>query len=394
MNRTRLFGMLAGAAAAALTVSPVYAQTDVKFALDWKFEGPSAPYFVAIDKGYYKAEGLNVTIDSGPGSVAGIARVAAATYPIGFFDINSLVKFRDQNPDKKVQAVLMMYDKPAFAIGTTAKTGIVKPKDLEGRVLGAPAADGAFAQWKAFVKENGIDESKVKIENVGFPVREPMLAEGKVDAITGFSFSMYYNLLQKGIKPEDIKVMLMADHGLVLYGNAIMVNPDYAKANPQVVAGFVRATIKGVLDTVLQKGIKPEDIKVMLMADHGLVLYGNAIMVNPDYAKANPQVVAGFVRATIKGVLDTVKDPDTAIKSVMTRNETGDPKIELDRLKMSLRDNFVTPWVRANGFGGVDMARLAKSIDQIALTYEFKNRPTAQDIFTSQYLPPAAERKL
>jgi NitT/TauT family transport system substrate-binding protein len=338
MHMIRLFGVLAGAAAAALAASPASADTDVKFALDWKFEGPAAPYFVAIDKGYYKAEGLNVTIDSGPGSVAGIARVAAGTYPLGFFDINSLVKFQDQNPDKRVQAVLMIYDKPPFAIATTAKTGIAKPKDLEGKVLGAPAADGAFAQWKAFVKENGIDESKVKVENVGFPVREPMLADGKVDAITGFSFSMHYNLLQKGLKPEDIKTMLMADHGLVLYGNAIMVNPDYAKANPKV--------------------------------------------------------VAGFVRATIKGVLETIKDPDAAIKSVMARNETGDPKIELDRLKMSLRDNFVTPWVRANGFGDVDMARLAKSIDQIALTYDFKNRPKAEDIFTSQYLPPAADRKL
>src|SRR5215510_7593993 len=337
MDRIRLFGMLAGAAAA-LVASPVSAQTDVKFALDWKFEGPAAPYFVAIDKGYYKAEGLNVTIDSGPGSVAGIARVAAGTYPIGFFDINSLVKFQDQNPDKKVQAVLMIYDKPPFAIATTAKTGITKPKDLEGRVLGAPAADGAFAQWKAFVQENGIDASKVKIENIGFPVREPMLADGKVDAITGFSFSMHYNLLQKGLKPEDIKTMLMADYGLVLYVNAIMVNPEYAKAYPKV--------------------------------------------------------VAGFVKATIRGVLDTIKDPDAAIKSVMTRNETGDPKIELDRLKMSLRDNFVTPWVKANGFGGVDMARLAKSIDQIGLTYEFKSRPKAEDIFTSEYLPPASERKL
>jgi NitT/TauT family transport system substrate-binding protein len=165
-----------------------------------------------------------------------------------------------------------------------------------------------------------------------------MLADGKVDAIAGFSFSMYYNLLQKGLKPEDIKILLMADHGLVLYGNAVMVNPDYAKANPKV--------------------------------------------------------VEGFVRATIKGALDTIKDPDTAIKSVMARNETADPKIELDRLKMSLRDNFVTPWVKDNGFGGVDMARLAKSIDQIALTYDFKNRPKAEDIFTDKYLPPASERKL
>ena len=61
---------------------------------------------------------------------------------------------------------------------------------------------------------------------------------------------------------------------------------------------------------------------------------------------------------------------------------------------MSLRDNFVTPWVKANGFGGVDMARLAKSIDQIAITYDFKNRPKAEDVFTSRYLPAVAERKL
>lgn len=338
MQMSRSLPMLVGAAALMFAASELKADTDVKFALDWKFEGPSAPYFVAIDKGYYKAEGLNVTVDTGPGSVAGIARVAAGTYPLGFFDVNSLVKFQDQNPDKRVQAILMMYNRPPFAIATTTKTGISKPKDLEGKVLGAPAADGAFAQWKAFVKENGIDASKVKIENIGFPVREPMLADGKVDAIAGFSFSMYYNLLQKGLKPEDIKILLMADHGLLLYGNAVMVNPDYAKANPKV--------------------------------------------------------VEGFVRATIKGALDTIKDPDAAIKSVMARNETADPKIELDRLKMSLRDNFVTPWVKDNGFGGVDMARLAKSIDQIALTYDFKNRPKAEDIFTDKYLPPASERKL
>jgi NitT/TauT family transport system substrate-binding protein len=145
---------------------------------------------------------------------------------------------------------------------------------------------------------------------------------------------------------------------------------------------------------LLQKGLKPEDIKTILMADHGIVLYGNAIMVNPDFAKANPKVVAGFVRATIRGVIDTAKDPDAAIKSVMKRNETGDEKIELERLKMSLRDNFITPWVRANGVGDVDMSRLEKSIEQIGVTYDFKNKPKASDIFTSQYLPPAADRKL
>jgi len=327
-------------ATAALLIGSLQAQaqTAVKFALDWKFEGPAAPYFTALEKGYYKAEGLDVTIDTGPGSVAGIARVAAGTYPLGFFDINSLMRFRDQNPDQKVQAVMMVYDRPPFSIVSLKKTGIATPKDLEGKVLGAPAPDGAFAQWKAFVKVNGFDTGKVRIENVGFPVREPMLAQGKVDAITGFSFSSYFNLLQNGIKGEEISVMLMSDFGITMYGNAIMVNPDFAKHNPKV--------------------------------------------------------VAGFVKSTVKGFIDTAKNPDEAIKYVLKYNPTAEPAVELERLKMALRDSMVTPWVKANGVGDVDMQRLAKSIDQAADTYDFKNRPTAQDIFNGEFLPPAAERKL
>src|SRR3974390_1684263 len=73
----QMIRVLVGAALLMFAASELKADTDVKFALDWKFEGPSAPYFVAIDKGYYKAEGLNVTVDTAPGSVAGIARVAA-----------------------------------------------------------------------------------------------------------------------------------------------------------------------------------------------------------------------------------------------------------------------------------------------------------------------------
>jgi NitT/TauT family transport system substrate-binding protein len=84
------------AAAACAIVMAAHAQVPVKFALDWRFEGPAAPYFVAIDKGYYKAEGLDVSIDSGSGSVEGINRVASGTYAFGFADINSLVRFRDK----------------------------------------------------------------------------------------------------------------------------------------------------------------------------------------------------------------------------------------------------------------------------------------------------------
>jgi NitT/TauT family transport system substrate-binding protein len=311
-------------------------ETPVRFALDWRFEGPAAPYFVAIDKGYYKQEGINVSIDPGSGSVEGINRVASGAYEVGFADINSLVKYRDNPRNLPVKAIMMVYDTPAFSIVSLKKNGISKPKDLEGKTLGAPAADGAYAQWPIFVKANQIDASKVKIENIGFPVREPMLAQGKVDAIAGFWFSSYMNL----------------------------------KAN----------------------GVNGEDIVVLHMRDHGVDLYGNVIVANPDFMRFQPKAAAGFVRATIRGIQDTIRNPDSAIDSLMKRNPIAKRDVELERLKLSLQKNFVTPDVQKNGLGGVDMKRLERSIEQIGLTFQYTNKPKAADIFTAQYLPPKEQR--
>jgi NitT/TauT family transport system substrate-binding protein len=328
-------------AALALTLAcgPAVAQTPVKFTLDWKFEGPAAPFLVALDKGYYKAEGLDVTIDTAGGSLEPLNRIASGTYDIGFGDINSLIKFRDANPNVPIKAIFMVYNRPPFSIVTRKSRGVTKPKDLEGKKLGAPAADGAFAQWKIFTQANGIDPAKVTIENVGFPVREPMLAAGQVDAITGFSFSSYINLKDRGVPADDIVVLLMSDYG---------VN-----------------------------------------------LYGNAIIVNPKFAAEKPEVVKKFLAAFMKGLRDTVKSPETAVDSVIKRNDVAKKDIELERLKMALRDNIVTPEVKANGFGGVDAERLDKSIDQIAITYDFKNgKPKGEAIFDASFLPPLADRKM
>ena len=328
-KRISLMAALAGL----MLATPAWAQTPtkIKFTLDWKFEGPATPYLVALDKGYYKDEGLDVSVDPGNGSVDSVNRVASGTYDIAFADITALIKFRDNKENAAVKAVLMVYDAPPNSIVTLKKTGIKTPKDLEGKILGAPATDASYAVWPIFAKANGIDSSKVKIENIGFPVREPMLAQGKVDAVTGFYFSSFFNL----------------------------------KAN----------------------GVADDDIVVLLMRDLGVEVYGNAIMVNPKFAEANPKAVAGFVRATIKGLQETIKNPDSAIKSLMTRNQIVTEATELQRLKMALDRNIVTAEVKANGIGGVDNARLGRSIDQIAQTFEFKAKPKPEDIFDAQYLP-------
>jgi NitT/TauT family transport system substrate-binding protein len=103
--------------------------------------------------------------------------------------------------------------------------------------------------------------------------------------------------------------------------------------------------------------------------------------------------VAGFVRATIKGVQDTLRDPAGAIDSLMRRNEIANRAVELERLQMALSQNFVTPEVLKTGLGNVDMARLTRSIDQIGLTFKYTAKPAAADIFTAEFLPPAAQRQ-
>ncbi|MCI4663809.1 MAG: ABC transporter substrate-binding protein [Neomegalonema sp.] len=335
MKLIRAFAVFAGLAALS---SAAAAQTAVKFALDWKFEGPAAPYFVAIDEGDFAKAGLKVTIDSGKGSLDAIPKVASGSYPFGFADINSLAKFLDSNPDAPVIAVMMVYDAPPFAIISTKSRGVAKPKDLEGKILGAPAPDGAYAQWKAFVAATGIDASKVKIENVGFPVREPMLAAGKVDAITGYSFSSYINLKAKGVPADDIVVMLMSDYGLKLYGNVVIVNTEFAKANPKVVTAFLGAIAKG-------------------------------------WAKA-------------------VANPEAAIEKLLKRNDLAVAETETERLKIAIRDHVLTPYVAENGMGGVDKERFEAGLKQLMLTYAFKTPPSMAKLFTSKYLPPKSELML
>jgi NitT/TauT family transport system substrate-binding protein len=336
-----LMPALAGAVLALGAAQPAGAQTPVRFTLDWRFEGPAAPFTVALDKGYFKAEGLDVTIDPAAGSREPISRVGSGTYDMGFGDVNSLVRFRDENPTVGMKAVMILYDRPPFAIIGRRSRGITpEVSSLRGKKFGAPAADSAYAQWPIFKAVNNIDEAewKMRFENVGFPVREPMLAQGEVDAVFGFSMSSYMNLKSRGVPAEDIVVMLMSDYGVDLYGNAILVSQKFAAE-------------------------KPEAVK-------------------------------RFLRALVKGLRDTIREPAPAVDTVIKRNDVARKDVELERLQMVLKQNIVTPWVQENGVGGIDRPRFEKALDQIGLTFNYKNKPKTEDIFDDRFLPPASERQV
>src|SRR6202140_3158593 len=104
-GRPAMAGIWAGILlTAVLSTGAAAAETSVNFSLDFKFEGPSAPFLLPLDKGYYKAEGLSVSIETAAGSLEPIDRVASGAYDMGFGDINSLIKFRDANPGIPIKA--------------------------------------------------------------------------------------------------------------------------------------------------------------------------------------------------------------------------------------------------------------------------------------------------
>src|SRR3954465_15652821 len=103
------------------------------------------------------------------------------------------------------------------------------------------------------------------------------------------------------------------------------------------------------------------------MRDFGVYLYGNVVVARPDVMKHHPTARSGFVKATIRGIQDTIRDPERAIDSLMKRNPIAKREVELERLKLSIERNFVTPDVKRNGLGGVDLKRLERSIGQIGL---------------------------
>jgi NitT/TauT family transport system substrate-binding protein len=324
---------LAAAVALMAATMPASAQTPIKFTLDWVFQGPTSPFLVALEKGYYKAEGLDVTMDPGQGSAGAVQRVATGAYDIGFADVNSTIEYNAKNPGKEVLCVFMAYDFAPFGVYALKKSGIRVPKDLEGKKLGAPVFDASFRLFPAFAKKNGI--TKWEHVNLTPQLREQSLVQGTVDFISGHYFSSMLDLKARGVKFDEIVAMRYVDYGLDVYGNGIVVSPEMAK---------------------------------------------------------NAKAVKGFIAATIKGWKDDIKDNKLGIAAAKKRDPLIDDALELERLNISLDTNVLTPYVKANGMGDVDPERFARSVKLVSDAFGLPQAPAPDKVFTDKYLPPKADR--
>ncbi|TCL68080.1 ABC transporter substrate-binding protein [Rhizobium sp. BK251] len=310
--------------------------TPVRFCLDWAMQAHHAQWGLAIKKQYFEANGLEVTMDRGYGSGDTIVKVASGAYDIGFMDINALIKFNAENPDRRLIAFYQVFYRTPNSIVALAKSGIRTPADLVGKTLGAPDGDSSRLMFGTFARANTIDPATVNWISMAPTLRETMLVQGQVDAISGFSSTAVFNLIALGVPKEDI-----------------------------VVIGY---------------------------ADHGLDLYGSALAATPDYIAKHPDVIAAFVEATIAGTIDLMKDPDAGMQAMKEIEPLFDTKLERDRLAFLMDKGMMkSPALETDGLGYVDRSRMERTVKANSEAYNIP-APPLEEIYTTEFLPPLAQR--
>jgi ABC-type nitrate/sulfonate/bicarbonate transport system substrate-binding protein len=266
--------------------------------------------------------------------VAAVQRVATGAYDLSLGDISALIEFMGNNPGPaRLQAIYMKYDQLPLAYAALKKSGIQSFNDLPGKSIAAANFEVTKRLFPIFARAAKIDPASVNWVSIDSALRI----------------------------------------------NAVL------KGEAQVFGSFIPVVELGA------RGVKQEDAVILRTADLGVRLYGNAIISSTRLIQENPKVVAGFVRAVNRAFIEGLADPAASVKYLKQREPLVDEQLELQRFIETI-PSMVTVRTRANGLGAVDMATLAKQIDDVTEVFATKTKPEPTAVFNSSFLPPKAER--
>jgi ABC-type nitrate/sulfonate/bicarbonate transport system substrate-binding protein len=309
--------------------------TPLKFTLDFRVTSQTSPFFLALAKGYYKEEGLDVSIDVGAGSVASITRVASGAYDLGLGDISSLTEFHAQNPDTPVQAIYQYYNRAPFVIIGRKDRGVTSDfASLKGKRVAAAAVESTRRSWPMVARSLKTTPDLFEWVTTDFSARDNVMVRGDVDAATYFHDSAVS--LFARMPTKDLAVLEYGKAGLQLYGNAILA--------------------------------------------------GKLLQDKPEAAKA-------FLRASNRALRETLQNPDAALAAIKAREPILNMDVERERWAIT-RQYLAAPEVQSVGLGGVQASVLAQQVDEVATVYGLARKPAADRVFNPSFLPAAADRKV
>jgi NitT/TauT family transport system substrate-binding protein len=232
------------AAIAVLATLPAAAQDKMQLQLNWFHLADHSPIYLALKKGYYKEENIDLTVLRGSGSADSAKKVDLGQADVGISDAPTVLTAISKGANLKMVAVV--YDKAGNNVFFKKSANIKSPKDLAGKKIAVPPADSHRVLWPAFAATQGIDANSVTMVNVKPEGKQAIVAAGEVDA----SFDLYtsYAIWEKVLGKGEVGHLLWADYGLPIYGHTYFVNNDLVKKNPKLIERFLRATHKGWRD--------------------------------------------------------------------------------------------------------------------------------------------------
>jgi ABC-type nitrate/sulfonate/bicarbonate transport system substrate-binding protein len=244
LNNVSRRGFLAGSASltalgASGLAAPAIAQgamTPVKFTLPFVAQGATAFAFVARERGFFRARGLDVDIALGTGSPPAAQAIAAGQFDIGL--VSAAATIQQAARGLSLTAVgTMMYD-ATMAIAVPADSPIRAPKDLEGKRLGANPRGLDFAFWPAYARLANINTAGITVQQLDPNVLERTLSQRQVDAVTCVAASSLPTFQSLNL---PVRFMMWKDAGLGFYHNTVVTRPEVAAQRPQMVQGVVDA---------------------------------------------------------------------------------------------------------------------------------------------------------
>ena len=337
-NALKTVAAAAGATIAMPYVGRAQALDEHKLALEFRIYGGNAPAFYAAEAGIYKKNGLDITPDGSSGSGEAITRVASGAYDFGLADASTLVEFAGRNPDAAPRLIMPIFDVFPAVILSLAKNPVKSLKELKGKKLGTGTADAGSKIFPALLNLNKIDPDSFKRVTVDVKLRDTLLLKGDVDAVIAFDYTAIFNLMNNGLKLEDINLLYFNDFGFSLFGNSLIASQKMVKDKPDVVKRMAIATAQSWVG-----------------------------------AKNNRQA---------------------AIDAVLKREKLLNPKIERARMDWVIDRLVRTENVKKNGLGAFKMQRLEDSIKLLAEGLKLPKPPSASTLYDGQFMPPASDRMI